>query len=96
LGDYWRAINSKFRLAEYFLPGFHPSVTGSALLFAKVRGEWAEAKGDKYDIIGALLFGAMLFFLMYGFSLLPSKDGTVLIAIGIVALAGIHCMGIEG
>ena len=56
------------------------------LLFTKVRGEWAEAKGEKYDIIGSLLFGVMLFALMYGFSLLPSIDGIWVIAIGIVGL----------
>jgi MFS family permease len=57
-----------------------------ALLFTKVRGEWAEAKGEKYDITGSLLFGIMIFALLYGFSLLPSTDGIWIITIGIMGL----------
>jgi MFS family permease len=75
----WRSI---------FYFGFILQLPVLALLLTKVRAEWAEAKGEKYDIIGSLLFSATIFFLMYGFSLLPSTDGIVLIAIGIAGLSG--------
>ncbi len=80
-------LTQNFGWRSIFYLGFILQLPVLALLFAKVRGEWAEAKGDKYDIIGSLLFGATLFFLMYGFSLLPSTDGIVLIVVGIVALS---------
>ena len=80
-------LTQNFGWRSIFYLGFILQLPVLALLFTKVRGEWAEAKGDKYDFVGSLLFGATLFFLMYGFSLLPSTDGIVLIAVGIVALS---------
>ena len=73
----WRSI---------FFLGLILQIPALALLFTKVRGEWAEAKGERYDIAGSLLFGITLFFLMYGFSMLPSSEGLWLISAGIVGL----------
>jgi len=59
-----------------------------ALVFWKLKGEWLEAKGEKFDLTGSLLYGASLVAIMYGFSLLPAMLGAWLIllgALGIVA-----------
>jgi EmrB/QacA subfamily drug resistance transporter len=53
----------------------------------RLRGEWAEAKGEKFDTIGAVIYGVALLVLMYGFSLVPELLGLGLIAVGIVGLA---------
>lgn len=56
------------------------------LVLGKVRREWREAKGEKFDMTGALLFSIMLFLVMYGFSSLPATSGIVILLIGVIAL----------
>jgi EmrB/QacA subfamily drug resistance transporter len=57
-----------------------------AVLFWKVRGEWAECKGEKFDYPGSVIYGLALVALMYGFSALPQFTGAVLTGIGIVGI----------
>ncbi len=56
------------------------------LLFAKIKGEWAEAKGEKFDITGSALFSVMLFCILYGFSSLPATQGIWIMVLGIIGL----------
>lgn len=54
----------------------------------KLKGEWAEARGERFDLAGALLYSLSLIAIMYGFSALPAMRGAWLIAggaLGIVA-----------
>ena len=53
----------------------------------KMRGEWAEARGQKFDIIGSLLYGLALLGIMYGFRLLPAFIGVWVIVGGALFLA---------
>jgi EmrB/QacA subfamily drug resistance transporter len=46
-----------------------------ALTLWKMRGEWAEAAGQRMDVIGSVLYGLGLLGVMYGFRLLPSVNG---------------------
>jgi len=57
-----------------------------SLLFWKLKGEWAEAKGEKFDFIGSIFYGLTLIAIMYGFSLLPTISGVWLILIGAVGI----------
>jgi MFS family permease len=59
-----------------------------ALTLARLKGEWAEARGEGFDIMGSAIFGLGLVALMYGFSRLPSLPGLALTAAGLLALAG--------
>jgi EmrB/QacA subfamily drug resistance transporter len=59
-----------------------------ALCLWKMRGEWAEARGQKLDVIGSVLYGLGLLGVMYGFRLLPSLNGALFIFAGAVVLAG--------
>jgi len=58
------------------------------LTLKSLKGEWCDARGESFDIIGSTIYCIMLLCLMYGFSRLPSALGALLIAIGIVGLAG--------
>lgn len=60
-----------------------------AILLAhwKLKGEWAEAKGERFDIAGSVIYCISLFAMMYGFSRLPSLLGLWLIVMGIIALS---------
>jgi EmrB/QacA subfamily drug resistance transporter len=48
----------------------------------RLRGEWAEAKGDTIDLPGSIIYAAMLISVMYGLSLLPSGVGFVFLTAG--------------
>ncbi|MDI9642828.1 MAG: MFS transporter [Archaeoglobales archaeon] len=52
----------------------------------KVKQEWAEAKGEKFDLTGSLMYTISLFMLIYGFSHLPETLGFLLVIGGILAL----------
>ncbi|MEW6187512.1 MAG: MFS transporter [Thermodesulfobacteriota bacterium] len=58
------------------------------LVFWKLRGEWAEAAGEKVDWTGSLLYALMLLLIMYGLSLLPASAGLGLIGIGVLGGVG--------
>lgn len=51
-----------------------------------LKGEWAEAKGERLDVVGSAIFGSTLAFIMYGFSLLPAAAGVLLIITGLAGL----------
>ena len=54
------------------------------LIRRKMKGEWAESKGESFDWPGALIYGASLAALMYGFSKLPSAAGWIITASGLL------------
>lgn len=57
------------------------------LIFKKMKTEWAEARGEKFDITGSAIYGIALFSFMYGFSKLPAPSGWMFIAAGIATAA---------
>jgi EmrB/QacA subfamily drug resistance transporter len=69
----------------FFLNGFLCLVV-LVLVFWKLKGEWAEARGEKFDVIGSIIFGISLVVMLYGLTALPSVLGIVLIVLGILGL----------
>jgi len=57
-----------------------------ALTALKVKGEWAECRGEKFDTAGSIIYGIALIMLMYGFSILPEELGIILLILGIVGI----------
>jgi len=58
------------------------------VVFVMLKGEWAEAKGAKFDLGGSLLLAASLFLTMYGFSNLPETLAIALTTIGVIGFVG--------
>jgi EmrB/QacA subfamily drug resistance transporter len=58
-----------------------------AAVLWKLRGEWAEARGESFDGAGSLMYGLALVLLMLGFSRLASALGVVLLVVGVAVLA---------
>ncbi|MBE0668203.1 MAG: MFS transporter, partial [Bacteroidales bacterium] len=54
------------------------------LIRRKMKGEWADARGEGFDWPGAIIYGASLAAIMYGFSKLPSAAGWILTATGMM------------
>ena len=48
----------------------------------KLKGEWAAARGESFDLTGSAIYSLMLVAVMYGFSLLPSGKGAALVLLG--------------
>jgi MFS family permease len=51
-----------------------------------VKTEWAEAKSDRFDLIGSLIFMPSMSALMYGFSKLPENFALILTLSGLLGL----------
>lgn len=41
----------------------------------KIKEEWSEARGEKFDVPGSILYSLVLFTLIYGFSRFPASSG---------------------
>ncbi len=59
----------------------------SAVVFFKLKGEWAEARGEKFDGVGSLLYSIGMVLLIYAFSVMPAPWGFGLIVLALVGLA---------
>ncbi len=57
-----------------------------ALLLLRMRVEWAEARGERFDFIGAAIYGVAILGVVYGMSLLPTPRSLVYLVIGALAL----------
>lgn len=49
----------------------------------RLKDEWAEARGEPFDWVGALIYGVAIALAMYGLSLLPHWQGGVMLAAGL-------------
>jgi EmrB/QacA subfamily drug resistance transporter len=56
------------------------------LVLWKLKGEWAEARGERFDTVGSVIYCLMIAAIMYGFSQLPALIGGWLILFGIVGI----------
>jgi EmrB/QacA subfamily drug resistance transporter len=54
------------------------------LINRKIKTEWADASGEKFDWRGSVIYGIALSSFMYGFSRLPSWFGWTCIVIGVL------------
>lgn len=54
-----------------------------ALVLLGLKGEWAEAKNEKFDMLGSMIYAASLVAIMYGISLLPKQISILIIIMGV-------------
>jgi EmrB/QacA subfamily drug resistance transporter len=52
------------------------------LILWKLKGEWAECEGERFDLVGSVTYAGALVCVMYGFSLIPDVTGILLVAAG--------------
>jgi EmrB/QacA subfamily drug resistance transporter len=48
-----------------------------------LKGEWAEAGAEKFDLRGSCLYAVSIFFLVYGSTRMPGIDAGVLVTVGL-------------
>ncbi len=59
-----------------------------ALIHWKLKGEWAGARGENFDLVGSIAYGLSLVVMMYGFSILPTKLSILLVLSGALGMIG--------
>jgi EmrB/QacA subfamily drug resistance transporter len=72
-------LTQRFGWRSIFLANIPLGVVVIVFVFWKLRGEWAESKGERFDFIGTLIYSLTLIAIMYGFSTLSKPIGTRLI-----------------
>ncbi|MDR0420357.1 MAG: MFS transporter [Prevotellaceae bacterium] len=60
--------------------GFAVAIFSTVIL----KNEWTEAKGERFDYRGSIIYAVSLFGIIFGFSELPNTLGFVLVAVGII------------
>ncbi len=73
----WRSI--------FFISAFLGLVVVILVLWG-LKGEWAEARGEKFDTVGAIAFSLSVVLVMYGFTVLTTVLGVVLVVLGVLCL----------
>jgi EmrB/QacA subfamily drug resistance transporter len=81
-------LTQQFGWRSIFLVNLPLGLIIIAFVLAMLKGEWAEAKGERFDLFGAAFYGLTLIGIMLGFSRLPQKTGFLLFATGIILAAG--------
>lgn len=71
----WRSIFA-------FLVPF--AIISLILIRRRIKTEWADASGEKFDWRGAVIYGIALSSFMFGFSRLPSASGWIFIIMGLI------------
>ena len=71
----WRSIFA-------FLVPF--AVSSLILIRRRIKTEWADASGERFDWRGAVIYGIALSSFMFGFSRLPSVSGWIFVGIGLI------------
>ena len=79
-------LTQQFGWRSIFLVNVPLGLLMALLVIVKMKGEWTEAKGARFDIAGTVLYCIGLVALMYGFSRLPGLDGSLLLAGGMLFL----------
>lgn len=60
------------------------------LMVTKLKEEWADARGEKFDWIGSIVYMMALSFLMLGLSRVQKPEGIVLLVVSAVLLIGFY------
>jgi EmrB/QacA subfamily drug resistance transporter len=78
-------LTDQFGWPAIFLLNIPIGLITLALTIRGIRHEWADAAGERFDLVGAGLYGLMLFSLVYGMLMLPDPFGLAWIAGAICA-----------
>ncbi len=78
-------LTQHFGWRSIFFVNILIGVTVIYLVTFKLKGDWAEAKGEPYDWIGNILYGIMFIATLYGFSIYPTQRGYYYMLGGLLA-----------
>jgi len=76
-----------FGLRSIFLSNVPLASIILILLYRGLDREWAEAKGERFDIIGSIIYAVSMVFFIDGLSLLPGKIGMLFVGASVVGIS---------
>lgn len=77
-------LTQQFGWRSIFLANVPAGLATMYFIARRLKGEWAEAKGERFDLGGALLYAVSLIVVMYGLTVLPGRSGFLLVLFGLV------------
>jgi EmrB/QacA subfamily drug resistance transporter len=81
-------LTQNFGWRSIFLPGVFLGIIVMVLIFWRLKGDWAESRGEKLDTKGFVLYSLMLVAITYGFTHVLETYGVVLIISGLLGFIG--------
>ncbi len=78
-------LTQNFGWRSIFLVSAGLALVAAALAW-RIPAEWAEAKGQSFDLAGSLIYGAAVAATMFGLSRLPGREGGALMLAGAAGL----------
>ena len=79
-------LTQHFTWRSIFVVIVPPGIFVILLLLMKLKGEWADSKGEAFDLTGSFIYGISIIALIYGISKLPSGLSIAFVVIGIVLM----------
>ena len=79
-------LTGTFGWRSIFFVNIPIGILAVAMIALFLKGEWADCRGERFDLGGAIQYGLTLTCVMYGFSLLPDREGFILLIAGTVML----------
>ena len=79
-------LTQQFGWRSIFLANVPVGLLVIYFVATRLKGEWAEARGERFDLAGSVIYGLALVLLMYGLSLLPTLRGGGLILAGLIGI----------
>ncbi len=81
-------LTQQFGWRSIFLFNIPLGLTIIVLVLGKLKGEWAESRGESFDLGGSVFYGLALVGIMLGFSRLPHLLGICLLLGGLALVCG--------
>ncbi|OGW33416.1 MAG: MFS transporter [Nitrospirae bacterium GWC2_56_14] len=79
-------LTQQFGWRSIFLANVPVGLLVIYFVATRLKGEWAEAQGERFDLAGSVIYGLSLVSLMYGLSLLPAWLGGGLVLAGAIGI----------
>jgi MFS family permease len=76
-------LTQAFGWQSIFILSAVMSIVLLLLVFYALKGEWREAEGESFDIVGSVTYAIAIALFIYGFSSLPQVLGAILLVVGI-------------
>ncbi|MHB8843901.1 MAG: MFS transporter [Nitrospirota bacterium] len=76
-------LTQQFGWRGIFLANVPAGVLALYVIARRLKGEWAEARGERFDLGGAVLYAVSLVVMMMGLTLLPRWSGAALVLFGV-------------
>ena len=79
-------LTQHFGWRSIFVANVPLGLTVIIFVLWKLKGEWAEAKGEKFDLVGSIIYSLALVAILYGLSSLQELSVSWVILVGILGI----------